>query len=113
MLSIDTVRLLGSLNHPFFSANGGASLLARPGGADGWCFGGIPRVNLILNKEAIKELIQNELNEKNLVKNLGLILENKGKEQIQNSYKQLRNKLGEYGASKKTANLIVNYFENL
>ena len=69
-------------------------------------------VNLILNKEAIKELIQNELNEKNLVKNLGIILQKKGREQIKNYYKQLRNKLGEYGASKKTANLIVNYFEN-
>ena len=72
----------------------------------------ISLVNLILNKEAIKELIQNELNEKNLVKNIRLILEKKGREQIQNSYKQLRNKLGENGASKKTANLIVNYFEN-
>ena len=72
----------------------------------------ISLVNLILNKEAIKELIKNELNEKNLAENLRIILEKKGREQIQNSYKQLRNKLGEYGASKKTANLIVNYFEN-
>ena len=72
----------------------------------------ISLVNLILNKEAIKELIQNELNEKNLVKNIRLILEKKGRERIQNSYKQLRNKLRENGASKKTANLIVNYFEN-
>jgi lipid A disaccharide synthetase len=47
-----------------------------------------------------------------LAENLRIILEKKGREQIQNSYKQLRNKLGEYGASKKTANLIVNYFEN-
>ena len=72
----------------------------------------ISLVNLILNKEAVKELIQNDLNEKNLVKNVRLILEKKGQDKIHNSYKELRNKLGNFGASKKTANLIVNYFEN-
>ena len=72
----------------------------------------ISLVNLILNKEAVKELIQNDLNEKNLVKNVRLILEKKGQDKIYNSYKELRNKLGNFGASKKTANLIVNYFEN-
>jgi len=72
----------------------------------------ISLVNLILNKEAVRELIQNDLNEKNLVKNVRLILEKKGQDKIQNSYKELRNKLGSFGASKKTANLIVNYFEN-
>ena len=72
----------------------------------------ISLVNLILNREAVRELIQNDLNEKNLVKNIRLILEKKGQDKIQNSYKELRNKLGSFGASKKTANLIVNYFEN-
>ena len=72
----------------------------------------ISLVNLILNKEAVKELIQNDLNEKNLVKNVRIILEKKGQDKIHNSYKELRNKLGNFGASKKTANLIVNYFEN-
>ena len=72
----------------------------------------ISLVNLILNKEAVRELIQNDLNEKNLVKNVRLILEKKGQDKIQNSYKELRNKLGSFGASKKTAKLIVNYFEN-
>ena len=53
----------------------------------------ISLVNLILNKEAVRELIQNDLNEKNLVKNVRLILEKKGQDKIQNSYKELRNKL--------------------
>ena len=72
----------------------------------------ISLVNLILNKEAVKELIQNDLNEKKLARNVRLILEKKGQDKIHNSYKELRNKLGNFGASKKTANLIVNYFEN-
>lgn len=47
-------------------------------------------VNLIMNKEVVKELIQDELNVKNLVAELGLLLEdNKKNEAIKNEYENL------------------------
>ena len=49
----------------------------------------ISLVNLILNKETVKELIQSEVNSKNIKKELNLILSDK-KEKIKEDYKSLR-----------------------
>ena len=70
----------------------------------------ISLVNLILNKEVVKELIQEKLNKKNLTKELKNILSNKGRREILKSYDQLRDILGNSGASKKTALKIYNYY---
>jgi lipid-A-disaccharide synthase len=67
----------------------------------------ISLVNLILNREAVTELIQNNFNEKRLEKALKLILETKKREQLFNDYFELETKLGGKGASKNVAKLIV------
>ncbi len=66
----------------------------------------ISLVNLIMNKELVKELIQNQLNTNNLVQELNLILSNPKKEEIKEGYKQLEKKLGGLGASDRTAKEI-------
>ncbi len=68
----------------------------------------ISLVNLILNKEAVTELIQNTFNRKRLKTELKTILEPKNREKIYNNYYELEQKLGGTGASDKTAQLIFN-----
>lgn len=68
----------------------------------------ISLVNLILNKEAVTELIQSDFNEKRLRKELNAILETKKREQIFEDYYHLEKVLGGKGASDKTAELILN-----
>lgn len=54
----------------------------------------ISLVNLIMNKEVVKELIQENLTTKNLVSELKLLLENESKQfQIQKDYLALKNNL--------------------
>ena len=54
----------------------------------------IALVNLIMDKEVVKELIQEELNKKNLVHELGLLLNNAPKKaQVIADYKALKEKL--------------------
>jgi len=54
----------------------------------------IALVNLIMDKEVVKELIQEDLNKKNLVKELGLLLNNADKKaQIKADYQLLKEKL--------------------
>lgn len=65
----------------------------------------ISLVNLILDRPLVKELIQADLNTKNLVKELQLIIEDD--RQIKAGYAELREKLGHAGASQRTAQLIV------
>lgn len=67
----------------------------------------ISLVNLIMNREVVKELIQNELNSKNLKSELKKILTEPKRSEILNDYKELREKLGGPGASERTAELIV------
>ncbi|UOE40662.1 lipid-A-disaccharide synthase [Chryseobacterium suipulveris] len=67
----------------------------------------ISLVNLIMDREIVTELIQNELNTKNLVEELGMILEGDKRLQILDNYSQLREKLGGKGASDKAAAIIV------
>ncbi len=68
----------------------------------------ISLVNLIMDKPVVKELIQDDLNSENLIKELGDIF-TKNRQQILHDYDLLEKKLGGIGASEKTAQLIVGY----
>ena len=67
----------------------------------------ISLVNLIMDKEVVKELIQGEFNTNNLAVELTNILDFSHREKMFNAYYDLEQKLGGAGASKNTANLIV------
>ncbi|CAM3593973.1 lipid-A-disaccharide synthase [Flavobacterium gelidilacus] len=66
----------------------------------------ISLVNLIMDKEVVKELIQGDLNTKQLKKELNNILTSPKREEILKNYELLQQKLGGKGASEKTAHLI-------
>ncbi|WNW01610.1 lipid-A-disaccharide synthase [Tenacibaculum sp. HL-MS23] len=67
----------------------------------------ISLVNLIMDKEVVTELIQNDFTKKKLAKELKHILDTKHREELFLSYFDLEQKLGGKGASEKTAKLIV------
>jgi len=71
----------------------------------------ISLVNLIMDREVVKELIQNKLTVENLVTELSFILTNKEKiRAIKKDYQELRNLLEQGGnASEKAARLIVDF----
>lgn len=64
----------------------------------------ISLVNLILDKEVVNELIQNNLTPKNIKLELDLILNSPKRESILESYNLLEERCGGIGASKITAN---------
>jgi lipid-A-disaccharide synthase len=68
----------------------------------------ISLVNLIMDKEVVTELIQNEFNTNNLKKGLDKLLDPNERSQYFLNYYELEKKLGGKGASNKTAQLIVN-----
>ena len=60
-----------------------------------------------MNREVVKELIQQELTVDHLTKELNALLNNKGKRiQLENDYHELKKLLGGAGASQRTAQLI-------
>jgi len=67
----------------------------------------ISLVNLIMNREVVKELIQSELTEDHLNKELKRILSSKERSAMFLDYFELEKKLGGKGASMKTAELIL------
>ena len=67
----------------------------------------ISLVNLIMDKEVVKELIQHEMNTSNLRKELTKILDAKHREELFENYYELEQKLGGKGASEKAAKAIV------
>lgn len=67
----------------------------------------ISLVNLIMQKEVVKELIQDELTQKNLKRELELILDGAFRAKQLDAYYELTLKLGGKGASEKTASLII------
>lgn len=72
----------------------------------------ISLVNLIMDKEIVKELIQGDLTEKNLKVELDKILtEGDYLNNLKANYKKLKQKLGGGGASKKTAELMLEYLK--
>ncbi|NND64147.1 MAG: lipid-A-disaccharide synthase [Flavobacteriaceae bacterium] len=72
----------------------------------------ISLVNLILDKPAVTELIQAELNTKRLSEELYKILDEYHRAVLFLDYYDLENLLGGKGASEKTAKLIVGSMEN-
>lgn len=68
----------------------------------------ISLVNLIMDQEVVKELIQEELNTENLKVELAKILNSDSRSVLLQNYADLKQKLGGEGASNKTAELIVN-----
>ncbi len=69
----------------------------------------IAMINLICDKKAVEELIQDDLSEKKLRAALNRILDAKTRDNIFSDYKLLREKLGQSGASQKAAELILGY----
>ncbi|MEZ4854277.1 lipid-A-disaccharide synthase [Flavobacterium sp.] len=72
----------------------------------------ISLVNLIMDKPVVTELIQGELNTKNLKAELQKIVSGAAREKILQNYVELKHKLGDGGASDKTAQLIVSRLKN-
>lgn len=67
----------------------------------------ISLVNLIMDEEVVKELIQYNLTYENIKRELDLILNSPKRDKILQDYEKLYHKLGGIGASERTANLIV------
>lgn len=68
----------------------------------------ISLVNLIMEKEVVKELIQNDLNEENLTKELDSLLKNpKRQRRLLEDLDVLKDRLGNSGASEKAATVIM------
>ena len=68
----------------------------------------ISLVNLVMNREVVKELIQGDLTEDSLVKELDQLLHNsKRQRQLLEDYDELRDRLGNAGASEKAAEIII------
>jgi lipid-A-disaccharide synthase len=68
----------------------------------------ISLVNLIMDKEVVTELIQENFNKKRIKVELSKLFEPKNRQEIIRNYEILEKKLGGIGASKKTADLIIN-----
>lgn len=68
----------------------------------------ISLVNLIMDKEVVSELIQNDFNYQNLKKELTIILDAYERTKFFMNYYELEKKLGGRGASEKVAKLIYN-----
>ena len=72
----------------------------------------ISLVNLILDRPLVKELIQKELSKENLIKTLGEITKGgDDRARILNGYQELRRKLGNVGASERTAFHMYKYLQ--
>lgn len=68
----------------------------------------ISLVNLIMDQEIVKELIQSELNTKNLKAELDKVLiHEQSRNKLLDNYKKLKQKLGGSGASEKTATHLL------
>lgn len=67
----------------------------------------ISLVNLIMDREVVKELIQNDLNTNNLVEELKKILSTEKRFEVFRDYELLREKLGGKGASDNAADVIL------
>ena len=69
----------------------------------------IALVNLILDRLAVKELIQHEFNVANLKKELELLMDSTHRSRILKDYDDLREKLGNEGASERCAKSLLDY----
>ncbi|MDN6279563.1 MAG: lipid-A-disaccharide synthase [Psychroflexus sp.] len=71
----------------------------------------ISLVNLIMDKEVVKELIQNEFNAKSLETELTKILDSNYSSHMRAEFKTLKQKLGGLGASDHTAELMLDLLQ--
>ncbi|MCG8329338.1 MAG: lipid-A-disaccharide synthase [Chitinophagales bacterium] len=71
----------------------------------------ISLVNLIVDKEIVKELIQHECNPENISTALTEILDPQHQKELYKEYQNLKEELGNAGASQRTAKLITKYSE--
>jgi lipid-A-disaccharide synthase len=70
----------------------------------------ISLVNLIMDKQVMKELIQNDCNRQTIGAELDAILnDNRYRQQMLDAYADLDKKMGKPGASARTAKLIIEY----
>ena len=67
----------------------------------------ISLVNLIMNRELVKELIQGEFNPENLKQELSKLLQGETRERLLDGYAELKELLGSSGASQRAADVIV------
>ena len=66
-----------------------------------------------MKREVVKELIQDDLNARNLKKGLNILLFDQQKRQsIEKDYAELRKILGGSGASAKAAEIIFNFLQH-
>ncbi len=72
----------------------------------------ISLVNLIANKEVVKELIQKDLNKIKLTEELKKLLELESRTKIIAEYKEIKQRLGEGGASKRAAKIMNDYLKS-
>ncbi|MGQ9846071.1 MAG: lipid-A-disaccharide synthase [Bacteroidales bacterium] len=70
-------------------------------------------VNLILEKESVKELLQDNLNYQNIKSELKKLLDPNYKEAILKDYEKLKKLIGEKGASDRVAAKMINYLKEL
>lgn len=71
----------------------------------------ISLVNLIMNREVVRELIQKELNVRNLEKELKKLMTPAHRDKLQADYRELQLKLGDAGASKNCAEAMMNFLK--
>jgi len=69
-------------------------------------------VNLICDKRVVEELIQADVNADRLVLELKKLLTESGRKEIKEGYALLRTKLGDTGASERTAKLMLQYLKD-
>lgn len=72
----------------------------------------ISLVNLIVDHEIVKELIQSEFNHENLKTELGKLLDAQMVQPVLDGYLLLKEKLGNSGASKKAARKMVEFLNS-
>lgn len=72
----------------------------------------ISLVNLIANKEIVKELIQDKLNITNLKNEFDKVISGPTRATILHEYSELRKIMGEVGASEKVADFVVSSLKN-
>jgi lipid-A-disaccharide synthase len=63
-------------------------------------------VNLVMEREVVKELVQGDFNAPNLKTELQHVLHERGRAKFNKAYSELRERLGGPGASRKAAELM-------
>lgn len=72
----------------------------------------ISLVNLIMDRKVVTELIQEDCNSKNIESELRGLIEGPVRIKMEEEYAELAEKMGEAGASARTAGLILDYLKN-